>query len=400
MTMLDRRDFLLGAAQLTLLAPCSALVRAAPRPEARFVLVILRGGLDGLAAAPPYGAHEYAGLRGDIALAPPGAPDGVLKLDGLFGLHPSLSYMHTLYERSELALLHAVATPYRERSHFDGQKVLEAGGVAPSTSEGGWLNRALAALAGQGDSRKAVALGPSVPLVLRGPFTVASWAPSRLPGADDDTLARVRALYEASDPVLAARLSEALVARDLAGEAAAGRPGAGRGQALRPLTTAAGRFLSDADGPRIAVIDIGGWDTHANQGAAQGNLALRLRGLDDGLHGLADALGPIWRSTSVLIVTEFGRTAAVNGTRGTDHGTAGCALLAGGAVAGGRVIADWPGLRPHDLHEGRDLRPTLDLRAVVKGLLTEQFGLPEPVLASAVFPDSAGVAPLPGLLRA
>lgn len=170
------------------------------------------------------------------------------------------------------------------------------------------------------------------------------------------------------------------------------------GQTMRPLTTAAARFLASADGPRIAVLDVGGWDTHANQGAAGGNLATRLRALDAGLESLRNELGEHWSSTSVLIVTEFGRTVAVNGTRGTDHGTGTCAFLAGGAITGGRVIADWPGLAEHDLRDGHDLKATLDLRAVFKGLLAGQFGLSEAVLAQTVFPDSTAVEPLSGLL--
>jgi uncharacterized protein (DUF1501 family) len=396
--MLDRRTLLRNTAQLTLLAPFAGIRAALPEPDARFALVILRGGLDGLAAVPAYGDSEYRGLRGALALDPPGNATGVLELDGMFGLHPSLPNLHAMYQARELSVLHAVATPYRERSHFDGQKVLEAGLRAPSTGAGGWLNRALTELAAAGRQRQAVALAASVPLVLRGPFTVSSWAPSRLPDTDDDTLARVRMLYEAADPTLAERLTEALNARALAG--AAGMDGMrGRGgQAVAPLVTAAARFLAADDGPRIAVIDVGGWDTHANQGAGQGQLANRLRALDTGLLSLKDELGARWQDTAVLVVTEFGRTVAVNGTGGTDHGTAGCAFLAGGAVAGGRVIADWPGLRARDLHEGRDLRATLDMRSVFKGLLAQQFGLSEAELAQTVFPDSASVAPMSGLL--
>ena len=396
--MLQRRTFLAASAKLTLLAPFGALF-AAPNADARFVLVILRGGLDGLAAVPPYGDPQYRALRGALAIDSPGTESGVLPLDGLFGLHPSLTSLHAMYEASELAVLHAVATPYRERSHFDGQKVLEAGGATPSASDGGWLNRALTALATGGDSRAAVALAENVPLVLRGEFAVSSWAPSRLPGADEDLLARVRRLYEASDPKLAARLTEALGARELAGDAGETQRLAGRGgQQIAPLASAAARFLGSADGPRIAVLDVDGWDTHANQGAAQGNLALRLRGLDAGIAALKTELGAHWRDTSVLVVTEFGRTVAVNGTRGTDHGTAGCAFLAGGAVAGGRMIADWPGLAARDLREGRDLRATLDLRGVFKTVLAEQFGVAESVLETTVFPDSSGAAPLPNLI--
>jgi len=399
--MLSRRTLITSAAKLTLLAPFARIAGAMPNPNARFVLVILRGGLDGLAAVPAYGEGRYRDLRGPLALDPADTSNGVLKLDGLFGLHPALTQMHALYSAGELCVLHALATPYRERSHFDGQKVLEAGGIMPSTSAGGWLNRALTVLSEAGDERQGIALAASVPLVMRGPFSVTSWAPSRLPDADDDTLARVRELYDAVDPMLAGRLSEALQARELAGDAAAGQRMGGRGgQAVTPLVTAAARFLSADDGPRIAVIDVGGWDTHANQGAAQGQLANRLRALDQGLKSFKAELGAPWADTSVLIVTEFGRTVAANGTRGTDHGTAGAAFMAGGAVAGGRVIADWPGLGSGDLHEGRDLRATLDMRSVFKSVLSRQFGIDDSMLDEHVFPGSKAARPLEALLKA
>jgi uncharacterized protein (DUF1501 family) len=399
--MFDRRAFLKTSAQLTLLAPFARIAHAAGNSEARFVLVILRGGLDGLAAVPPYGDAQYRALRSSLALDAPGNDGGVLKLDGLFGLHPALTNLHAMYGASELSVLHAVATPYRERSHFDAQKVLEAGSATAANADTGWLNRALMQLRKGGDQREAIALSESLPLVLRGEFAATTWAPSRLPDADDDTLARVRALYEAADAQLAQRLTAALNARELAGDAGVG-DGAmgGRGAALvGPLVTAAARFLASADGPRIAVLDVGGWDTHANQGAGQGALALRLRGLDNGIATLKTELGAQWRNTSVLIVTEFGRTVAVNGTRGTDHGTAGCAFLVGGAVRGGRVLADWPGLAARDLHEGRDLRATTDLRAVFKGLLAEQFGLAETALERSVLPGSGAAPPMTELLR-
>jgi uncharacterized protein (DUF1501 family) len=390
---MDRRRFLGTGATLTLASPFMSRAFAEATGDARFVLVILRGGLDGLAAVPAYGEGRYGSLRGPLALAAPGGEGGVLDLDGLFGLHPALANMHRLYKDGDLAVVHAVASPYRERSHFDGQKVLEAGGVSPSTSDGGWLNRALAALAAEGVGPDAIALASAVPLVLRGPVTVTSWAPSRLPDTDDDTLARVRQIYEAADPELAKRLTEALNARDLAG--AAGMDGMrGGDRALAPVTTAAARFLAADDGPRIAVIEAGGWDTHANQGAAEGQLAIRLGQLDAGLASLRTGLGAHWAKTTLAIVTEFGRTVAVNGTRGTDHGTAGCAFVAGGAVAGGRVIADWPGLAERDLYDGRDLEPTLDLRAVFKGILAEQYDLPARALETSVFPDSEAVAPI------
>ena len=396
--MTTRRSVLAGGATLTLLAPFARPAWGAASSDSRFVLVILRGGLDGLAAVPPYAEPAYAQLRGALALPKPGTADGVLDLDGTFGLHPALTNLHAMYRAREALVLHAAATPYRERSHFDAQNVLEAGSTTPSASGGGWLNRALAALRSTGDARGAVALADSVPLVLRGELAVTSWAPSQLPETDEDTLARVRRLYEAADPALAASLNGALQAREIAGDAAGDRMGGGRGgQAIAPLASAAARFLSSRDGPRIAVLDAGGWDTHANQGGAQGPLAQRLRALDSGLQMLKTELGAHWSETTVLVATEFGRTVAINGTRGTDHGTAGCAFLAGGAVAGGRVVADWPGLAARDLHEGRDLRATTDLRALFKAVLHERFGVSESALARTVFPASDAVAPLEGV---
>jgi uncharacterized protein (DUF1501 family) len=395
--MATRRSLLTTGATLTLLAPFARLAAAGRDPDSRFVLMILRGGLDGLAAVPPYAEPAYAQLRGPIALPKPGTDGGVLDLDGTFGLHPALPSLHAMYNAREALIVHAAATPYRDRSHFEAQNVLEAGSVAPSAAAGGWLNRALAALAAAGDARDAVALADRVPLVLRGELAVTSWAPSRLPVPGDDTLLRVRRLYEAADPALAQSLYDALEARALVGDTSEERMDGRAGMRVAPLATAAARFLASPEGPRIAVLDAGGWDTHQNQGAAQGPLAQRLTGLDTGLQMLKAELGAHWQQTTVIVVTEFGRAAAANGTRGTDHGTAGCAFVVGGAVAGGRVIADWPGLAAHDLHEGRDLRATTDLRSLFKGVLHERFGVSESALARAVFPGSDAVAPLEGL---
>src|SRR5690606_24881773 len=226
MNMVNRRTLLGASAQLTLLAPFARLANAASGADARFVLVVLRGGLDGLAAVPPYGDPHYASARGDLALAGPGSANGVLDLDGTFGLHPALANLHALYRAGEASVLHAVATPYRERSHFDAQNVLEGGGALPNGAAGGWLNRALDELGRVGKPRDAVAIASSVPLVLRGELAVSSWAPSRLPEADSDLIERVRAMYAAVDPALAARLDAALGARDMA-------DGAGIGERMR-----------------------------------------------------------------------------------------------------------------------------------------------------------------------
>jgi len=394
----------------------SRLAFANAPTDSRFVFVLLRGALDGLSAVPPIGDPDYAALRGQIALAKSGA-DAALPLDGTFGLHPALKFLHASYAAKELAVLHAVASPYRERSHFDGQNVLECGGLRPHETQSGWINRALGAMP-RGTREAGVALGANVPLAMRGPVEVASWSPTRLSALDDDTLARITDLY-ARDPLLSRRLAEALDSDAIATEAQQAvdaEPGAAmtapnvvdRDEKTKRNTNsryseaarAAAGFLKRDDGPRVAMFDTTGWDTHANEGAAQGQLALRLRGLDVALEALRDSLGAVWRHTVVMVATEFGRTAAINGTRGTDHGTGAAAFLLGGAVAGGRVIADWPGLARTSLYEGRDLRPTNDLRAVMKGVLRDHLGLSTSALDGRVFPGTAAVRPLDGLIRA
>jgi len=417
----QRREFLnLGAllAGGALLTSRVVFGRADER-RPRFVLILMRGALDGLAAVPPYGDRDYAALRGEFALRAPGEAGGALPLNGFFGLHPSLGFLQQCYAARELTVFHALASPYRERSHFDGQDVLENGSPRAHALHSGWLNRALARSPGQAQREAGVALGQNVPLVMRGPAEVTSWSASKLGALDEETLARITDLY-AGDPLLSVRLADALAA-----DAIAGADGAGNAAAMAPeaaprdmsaaatlarspkaygaryakVVRAAAGFLRQEAGPRVAMFDTTGWDTHANEGGAQGQLAGRLAALDQGLATLKQELGPVWSDTVVLLVTEFGRTAAINGTRGTDHGTATAALLVGGAVAGGRVIADWPGLAARSLYQGRDLAPTLDLRSVLKGLLQEHLLVPPRELERTVFPDSRTARPLTGLVR-
>lgn len=405
MSVTSRRRFLghslaLGAAGL--LTTRFAMARTAG--DSRFVLIILRGALDGLAAVPPHGDPAYAALRGQLAIAKPGRPQGALPLDADFGLHPSLAFMHRCFQARELAVLHAVATPYRERSHFDAQDVLENGATRAHALQTGWLNRMITALPGGSRAQRGVALGANVPLVMRGPADVASWSPTRLAALDDDTMQRIADLYS-MDPLLAGRFADALSTDAIAQSAQGAQPtaagGAQRNGAARYLETvrAAGGFLVREDGPRVAVFETTGWDTHANEGGAEGQLAVRLAALDSGLETLKGSLGSAWSKSVVMLVTEFGRTVAVNGTRGTDHGTGAAAFLLGGAVQGGRVRADWPGLSYGALYEGRDLRPTLDLRSAFKGVLRDHLQVPVPALDATIFPDSASVRPLEGLIR-
>jgi uncharacterized protein (DUF1501 family) len=399
----SRRRFLRGVGALAAGAAIPNALFAYTGGSARLVVIILRGALDGLAAVPPFGDPAYAGLHRDLAIAPPGSVDGALALNGTFGLHPSFSFLHERYGAGELVVFDAVASPYRDRSHFDGQNVLENGLTKPIGTADGWLNRALAALPrGLKPADRAVAISQNVPLILRGETSVISKSPQATPDVDEDLLARLADLYS-KDDWFSARLSEAVETGKMI-EGSTDAPVMEKG-AYPDRTGAVARMAAELmrseGGPEIAVIEASGWDTHANQGGAKGALATRLAELDKALKTLADGLGShLWPRTAVLVVTEFGRTAAMNGTRGTDHGTGGCAFLVGGAVRGGQVIADWPGLSPKSLLDNRDLRPTLDLRSIFKAVLDEHMHVDADSLAKRVFPDSSGARPLQGLIRA
>lgn len=399
--MIRRRDILKAAGLGLAVAGVPGLTLAKAETDARLVLVILRGAVDGLALAAPYGDGNYGSVRGELAIPAPGNTNGLLKLDGMFGLHPALPGLYSDFRKREALIVHAIASPYRERSHFDGQDVLENGGARVGLLRDGWLNRAIAPLGGALGNETAIAMAQNTPLVLRGENSVTSWAPSQLPDASESTIARLQDLYS-EDEFFATRLQQALKSQQIAADMGGMASGPRRGNdaaALKSMMGATARFLTANDGPRIAVLEAGGWDTHANQGGASGALANRLAGLDDGLIALKDGLESSWDNTVVAIVTEFGRTVRVNGTRGTDHGTATAAILAGGAVNGGRVIADWPGLADNALYEGRDLRPTADTRALFKGILAEHLLLPEGLLDNTVFPDSGDIRPMRDLVK-
>ncbi len=402
----SRRELLLASGTLFAWAFAPRLARAEGR-DPRLLTIVLRGALDGLAAVAPVGDPDWIGLRGDKALTIGGATPG-LPLDSFFALNPAMPNLHRLYTAGAATIVHAAATPYRERSHFDGQDVLESGVLRPGGSETGWLNRALTTLAPEpqaGSARRdAFAVGPVTPLIARGPAPVLSWTPPRLPPANDDTTMRLLDLYRHTDPALARALEERMGLAAIAGvgNSKADKPQPGPAAQVRAYFAEsagmAAKFLAQPDGPRIGALAFDGWDTHQDEGAVNGRLATLLGALDGALAAIETNMGPAWRDTAVVVVTEFGRTARINGTEGTDHGTATVALLAGGALKGGRVIADWPGLKPQQLQDGRDLKPTTDLRAVVKGLLHEHLRVDEKALAATVFPNSAALKPMSGLL--
>lgn len=386
--MIDRRLFLTAGSATAALALASfprMAFAAAGASDRRFVFIIQRGAADGLATVAPVGDPAFAQLRGALAEDSLGGT----KLDGFFALHPALGETGRMFAAREALFVHSVASPYRERSHFDGQNVLETGGTRAYRLRDGWMNRLLALVPPGGSS--ALALSPTVPMILRGTRQVSSYAASKLPSASDDLLMRVGNLYQ-SDPQLHPLWESAMQTRTAAGDArqAGGQDGADAG-------ALAAKLLADPKGARIAVIESNGWDTHANQ---RGRLAAQLRGLDRLLGALKSGLGGHWANTMVIVATEFGRTARPNGTGGTDHGTASAAMLLGGAVDGGKVLADWPGLGASALHEGRDLRPTADLNGLIAAAVAQHYSLDPGLVAATLFPDSRPALLATRLVRA
>jgi len=391
----SRRVFLAGAGAFIAWANLPKPAYAAPGREPRFVAVILRGAMDGLAVVPPVGDKDYAGLRGELAIGSSGQ-EAALPLDGFFQLNGALPGLHALYQKGEALIVHASATPYRDRSHFDGQDVLESGLGGPGLAASGWLNRAAASIpAGEGVRPvSGLAASPTIPLILRGDAPTLSWTPPRLEMASTDTLKRLLDLYTHQDPEMANILGEGVDLDALAAGIDV-KAGGGLAASFKSLAEGSARLLAEDGGPRLAALSYDGWDTHT---AEDGRLDNVLGALDGALLALATELAPVWHDTVIAVMTEFGRTARANGNEGTDHGTATVAFLLGGAVKGGRVIADWPGLAEADLYENRDLKPTTDLRAVLKGVLRDHLGIASGDLSTTVFPDSIGVMPMDGLV--
>ncbi len=376
--MLSRRSFIAAGGAAGALAsfgfPKMAFAWAAT--DRRFVFIIQRGAADGLHIVAPTGDPVYSGLRGDFAQD---LATGT-KLGAFFTLHPALAETAKLYAARQALFVHAVASPYRDRSHFDGQNVLETGGSAAYQLRDGWMNRLLGLL--PADEAKALALSTTVPMALRGSHEVSSYAESQLAKPTDDLLMRVSGLY-ASDQQLHGLWSAAMDTRMKAGDPMQAGGGGQNGAAIGAL---AARMLA-ADGARIAMIETNGWDTHSGQ---RGRLNAQLRSLDQTLAAMQTGLGAEWANTLVIVATEFGRTAKPNGTGGTDHGQASAAMLLGGAVRGGTVIADWPGLSDSALYEGRDLKPTTDLDALIAGAVSQHFGLEPGRVMATLFPESRG----------
>lgn len=382
--MIERRQLLAGAAALGtagLIHPVIAHARA--DTDKRLLFVIQRGAMDGLALLAPVGDPHLASLREPLLAGYDTAP----RIGSFFALHPAMGDVAALAKQGQALFVHAAASSYRDRSHFDGQNLLETGGLRAYQRRDGWLNR-MVGLLPAGDTR-ALALSTTVPLALQGAQEVASYAPTSIPRADSELLDRVTMLY-ADDPQLSALWSEALETRDMAGDSH-----------LRNLRSAqqagslAARLMQGAQGARVMMIESEGWDSHANQ---PGQLGRSFANLDAMLAAFRTGLGDDWRDTLVIVATEFGRTVRVNGTRGTDHGTASAAMLLGGNVRGGRVLADWPGLAPAQLYQDRDLKPTTALESAIAGAVAEHYTLDPARVLATLFPGRTAPA-LSGLVR-
>ncbi len=391
-SLLTRRSALLGLGAAFSLGRVSLALAAAPT-NSRFVVVLMRGALDGMAAVVPYGDADLAGLRAPLIPGAVGAEGGMADLGGFFGLHPAMPQMAAMYAAGDLLPVHAVAGHYRSRSHFEAQDYMESG--ADQRLNSGWLNRAVLAMPKPPGPEAALSVGTNTPLLMRGPASVAAWAPPGFGTPDADLYARIAAL-NAHDPVVGPAIAEGLRDRGFSHATLADTQKPQNAYAFASLAGMAGKLLAAPTGPRVAALEIGGWDTHADQ---MRRLTQPLGQLDAGLAALKVSLGDTWSKTAVLVITEFGRTAHINGTNGTDHGTGTVAFIAGGNVAGGRVLADWPGLSPSRLFEARDLQPTRDVRSLAMGLLVSHLGLP-PSAMPAIFPGSADVTPASGLTRA
>lgn len=411
-SMLSRRSLLRGAlAAGTAAATASwaslSWAGTAGPGDRRLVVVILRGGMDGLWAVPPVGDPDFAAARGPLAEF----PAKPLPLSGPFALHPGFDKLHAMWGRKELVVVHAAGLPYRDRSHFDAQNVLEGGGERPYQLQSGWLGRALAA-----GGQPGLALSTAVPLLMRGPKEVDTWAPSSLPDPSGDLIARLGRVY-ANDPALGNALMRAQGLRTggmmpstppnaMGGGVGGGGAGVGKNTVgtLPAMTRKAAEFMLQPKAPQIVMLEQGGWDSHANLATEKNPFLANLEQLDESLGTLRDMLAApnangAWERTVVVVATEFGRQVAINGTRGTDHGTGGAAFVLGGAVRGGQVLADWPGLAMKDRYEGRDLKITTDLRAVFKGVLADHLRIARGPLDKDVFPGT-GSLKLPELIKA
>jgi uncharacterized protein (DUF1501 family) len=391
------------------------LVRAQDAKPRKLIVVMLRGAVDGLSVVAPYGERTYALERPRIAIAAPGSEDGLLKLDKLFGLHPSLGPLTKHWDAGSLAFVHASGSPDPTRSHFDAQDYLESGTPGRKSTPDGWMNRLLGALPGEPAPTRAISQGSTPPRIFAGPAPVASLGlgPKAMErrAIDNPALQAGLARLYANDPVLNATLHDTTegrseMARSMAAVEREPKPmdpsadaGAQSARSFAADARRLGQLIRKDAHTQLAFTSVGGWDTHVNQGGAQGQLANKLASLGLGLDALAAGLGDALKDTVIVVMSEFGRTLRQNGTGGTDHGRGNVMWLLGGPVAGGQVLGEWPGLDTADLADGRDLAVRTDFRQVLAPVLQRHLGLSDAGLAQVLPQGPAGWTQAGKLLR-
>jgi uncharacterized protein (DUF1501 family) len=399
---MNRRDFLKLTAAPALLPVGSAAWAAAPEgPPRRLVVVFLRGAVDGLNVVVPYADQDYYALRPTIAITPPGKEDGALLLDGRFGLHPALAALLPLWTEKSLAFVHAAGSPDPTRSHFDAQLYIENGTPGRKTTADGWMNRVLASLPGPHGPTDALSVGATLPYILKGGMPVANLplgpkAASAMPIDRPEISREFDRLYAGNDPISRAyregRAARSELIGDLAEETRRADNGAPPPNSFPAQAARLAGLLARDPKIRLAFASLGGWDTHVDQGRHQGQLANHLRLLGDGLAILAKGLGAKWNETVIVVLSEFGRTAHENGNGGTDHGHGNVIWVLGGAVRGGQVYGEWPGLAGSRLYQARDLAVTTDYRLVLSAILERHLRLGDRELGE-IFPEMPPVRP-------
>lgn len=365
-----RRDVLKAIPASLFLTGFPNLGTARNLKDGRLVVINLEGGMDGICAVPPLGDKSLRSARRDLLI------NENLKVNPFFGLHPAFKNFGTMLSADEATIVHATAFPYTKRSHFEGQNIVETGILTPFSSKTGWVGRAME-LAGVGGR----SLSLDTPLLVRGNMDVEAYYPSDLRGSkfpDNGVLDALKSIYEGDALETAEVLQQQL---NLSLDAPRLRDPEG-------LATFAGKKMQSQHGPKVAVIRVPEFDTHANQGTEDGLHSEQLKVVDNVFGALKAGLGPTWASTVVITITEFGRTIAQNGSAGTDHGYGSACLIAGGLIDQAGIVSDWPGLKPNALHDGRDLQATIDMRSVCAACLEISFGLEHDEITEKVFFDT------------
>jgi uncharacterized protein (DUF1501 family) len=361
---MKRRNFLKGSlGTLYMMASPNMAFPDVKLSEKRLLVVLLRGGLDGLAAVPPLADKNLSKIRKDVLV------QGANDLDGFFGIHPNLKFLESEYQSGNAAFVHATSFPYTGRSHFDGQNIMETGSEQAYAVTSGWVGRAMNAA---GFSSLAVSL--PIPIILRGNEVNSNYFPTNFSKATQKEYAEVEKMWK-SDSQLNGMLKD-ISSRDTIKH--------GRGDTIELVGFAASQ-MHKPNGPRVGLLEIDGFDTHALQGNEQGEHAELLEDLDNILRFFKKRMGPLYDDTAIVTVTEFGRTAFENGTQGTDHGWGSSMILAGGLVNGKQVVSDWPGLSKRNLFEDRDLKMTIDARDIYAEVVKTVFDLEDDVISEHVF---------------